>query len=629
MKKRVIYIVLLLFSFALNLNVHADDSIPGSAYVLPRDLVNKLLGIGVYRGYGMDRQDLGIYMPSGSSFKIRVKDNKKMHVELLNNNSATEKSTISKNEYEVSSDWVTIAADVDSVPFIKTPYSDAYNALEYEIIDMENVRTLDIFKKGDNEQEFIANWESNVNNFAVITDDYVTFLVPREDITLLKNIVNNTSSAKYPFTSINNMLDWYDGVIIRYNNYIGLSETASEYYNKNLKMKYFFKSNTSGIGYAAYHSFNYVYTNSSSISALLEKGWTIVHEIGHGFQSYYTWHPGDGDIILTEVENNFFAYEEEKKYSNEANGSIGIMYGDKTQQDYVDVIKDLSNFNELMGDGSNSAANAGARLFVFVNLFDKINMPTVMPYTLKAYRSIIASGSSISNVDLYGKYFSEASGYNVIPYLNYFKIYPSSEIEKNVYSSRQPIVYPLALVFNETTAKQIATTLNLRGMYSTVENNDVRDYISTNKITRDVKFKINTENVNKLNHKKIFIKNSNNEIVRSEVLQGDEITIKNLPVGMYYVDIASGSVDNLNYLLISQQSSDKIDLAPTGTDGSSNQDILNVNLDYTYDPNAIDDQGQVVDVPNTGVIGSIFIVFGMILIASGIGVLVYKKNELF
>ena len=166
-------------------------------------------------------------------------------------------------------------------------------------------------------------------------------------------------------------------------------------------------------------------------------------------------------------------------------------------------------------------------------------------------------------------------------------------------------------------------------MYSTVENNDVRDYISTNKITRDVKFKINTENVNKLNHKKIFIKNSNNEIVRSEVLQGDEITIKNLPVGMYYVDIASGSVDNLNYLLISQQSSDKIDLAPTGTDGSSNQDILNVNLDYTYDPNAIDDQGQVVDVPNTGVIGSIFIVFGMILIASGIGVLVYKKNELF
>jgi hypothetical protein len=209
----------------------------------------------------------------------------------------------------------------------------------------------------------------------------------------------------------------------------------------------------------------------------LHKGWTSVHEIGHGFQSYFTWSSRDinsEDLILSEVENNFFAYEEAKKYENNPNGGIGILYGDTVQQDYINTIQGISKFNELMGDGTASAANAGTRLFVFENLFDKIKMPTVMPYALRKYRSIKSNDDNIANSDLYGKYFSEASGYNVIPYLNYFKIYPSKEVEEEVYSNESPILYPIAQVFNDTTASSIATNLNLRGIYSVIDNNDVR-----------------------------------------------------------------------------------------------------------------------------------------------------------
>ena len=615
-------------------NISADeDIITGNSYVLPKASVNKLLSIGVYRGYGMDKQNLGIYMPAGSSFKIKSTNNIRLVIELLNNNAETEKSTHEGNAYEVSGDWVTITADVDSIPFIKTYHSDTYTTIGYEIKDKVNTEDLIIFNKGDNELNYYNNWNNSTHNYSIINSDLVTFLVPREDILKIKNIIDGQSDDKYPFTSIEDMLNWYEDVISRYNSYIGLTSDAQEIYNRDIKMKFFFKPNISGIGSAAYYTWNYICTNSSSISSLLHRGWTALHEMGHGFQSYYTWNPSSEDIFLKEVENNFFAYEEEKKYANDADGSIGILYGTSNgevinQQHYINKIKNLSNFNELIDDPNGSTSiNAGTRLFVFENLFDKISMPNVMPYTLKKYRSIIANGGSIVNADLFGKYFSEASGYNVIPYLNYFKIYPNS-VKEEVYGNEQSILYPIAQVFNETTASDIANILNLRGPYSVIENNDVQNYVSTNNIVRNVKFVINTLDSNKLEHKKIYIKNSSNEIVKEEVLSGNEIILRNVPVGMYYIDISDGSIDNIDYLLITQLSEDNSGIAETGSNVNNNENSnnsLTVNIDYTYNS---DDtiREQNAEVPDTGIVETMFLLLGMIFVATGIGLLIYKRK---
>ena len=634
LRKNILKILIFIFVLLININIKAEDSsiVTGTTYTLPSAIVNKLLSLKVYRGYGMDRQDIGIYMPQGSSFKIRIKQNKTISLELLNNNKDTEKSSENnKTDYKISTEWVTITAESDSVPFFKTLHSDTSNSIEYEITEQNGTQALTKFTRGNNESNFYNSWNGNSQKLAVITDDYITFLVPRENLDEIGAIVNHNSSLEYPFSSITDMLNWYDGVISRYNEYIGLSEDAKEEYNKDIRMKYFIKANIHGVGYAAYYPWNCIATNSNGISPFLHKGWTSVHEIGHGFQSYFTWSSGDinsENLILSEVENNFFAYEEAKKYENNPNGGIGILYGDTVQQDYINTIQGISKFNELMGDGTASAANAGTRLFVFENLFDKIKMPTVMPYALRKYRSIKSNGDNIANSDLYGKYFSEASGYNVIPYLNYFKIYPSKEVEEEVYSNESPILYPIAQVFNDTTASSIATNLNLRGIYSVIDNNDVRNYISTNKINRDVKFKIATDNSKKLNHKKLYIKNSKNEIVRQEVLSGNEIVVKNLPVGMYYVEISSGSISNTKYILIPQTDSGKADLAPTGSSGNSQSDnVLTIDLNYNYNPNS-DTEEQIVDVPNTGIVNSILIVIGMIFISAGIGLLIYKKEEL-
>ena len=621
--ERIVFkILLILFVITFNSVVFAEDEnvTSGTSYTLPSADVNTLLKVGVYRGYGMDRQNLGIYMPAGSSFKMRTKQNVNIIIDILNNDSETEKNVT------VSKDWVTITADVDSVPFIKTLHSDTFDSVEYEIKDKNGVEDLTIYRKGENESNFFTTWRNNSQNYAVIEDDLTTFLVPREDI---NNIINN---GDYPFTSITNMLDWYDGVITRYNKYIGLDKNAKDIFNKDIQMKFFFKSNKSGIGLLAYGSWKYVYTHSSSMKALFQKGWAALHEIGHGFQSKYTWNPKEGDIILSETENNIFSYYDHLKYIT--NDSDNFLFGgENTQTGYFigvpntpgyEGILEVENFNDMVQTGS--ADHAGHRLLFFVDLFDKIGMEEVMPYTLKKYRNIIYNDETITNVDLFGKYFSEKSGYNVIPYFNYFKVYPSKNIENEVYSNQLPILYPIANVFNLTTATDIANSLGLRGPYSVVDNNDVRNYISTNKISRDVKFKITTDNSNKLNHKKIYIKNSKNEIVRQEVLSGNEIIINDLPVGMYYVEISSGSVSNINYILVQQYDSGKTDLAPTGSsDNSQNSNVLTINLNYNYDPNA-DTEEQIVDVPNTGIVNSVLIIIGMIFVAGGIGLLIYKKE---
>ena len=376
---------------------------------------------------------------------------------------------------------------------------------------------------------------------------------------------------------------------------------------------------------------------------------------------------------MSEVENNFFAYEEEKEYSNNADGSIGILYTTHNnvvhdQAYYMNIINNVSKVNDLVGN--NAADNAETRLFVFENLFEKIKMTIVMPYTLKKYRSIIGNSGTISNSDLFSTYFSEASNYNVIPYFNSVKIFANSSVEKEVYSNRLPIVYSIASIVNEATATSIANSLKLSGPYSVVSNNDVKNYVTTNNINRNIKFNITTDDKNKLIHKKLYIKNSSNDIIREVVLDNNTVTVENVPVGLYYVDISNGTVDNLNYLLVSQNDSlliSNINYTLTDEDdsiisiggqensnnnqesnntqtneqnsnsessSSNNQPINNnsdtstviVNLNYEYDPKNVDDLGVEIDVPDTGVNSSLFIMVGMAFIGIGIAILLYKKD---
>ena len=606
------FVIILFILFCItNSMISAIDSsiISRDAYVLPSE--NILAKTGLIRGNSQDRQHLGIYMPAGSSFMIRSVDGTIFQIDLLNNDRQTEKS--GNSAYRVGSDWVKIEAPVDSIPFFRTNYG-SYDKLTYEIKDRDNTQDITVFTKGGNESQFFSKWNSNNQQFAVIEGDRVNFLVPRED---KDRIIGN---GEYGFSTIDEMLNWYDGVIDNYDSYVGLSKNAANPYDENYQYKFFIKADINGPGGASYRKYYYITHKGTSLEGFLRRSWGALHEIGHGYDHAYIYDVKS--LNLYEVGNNFYAYFEQLKYLNPGDG--GFMWTNYTQEDLMKEIEKVSNYNDLVTENE---YHFYERLFVFTNLFEKIGMEKAMAKSSSEYRRIKNEEGEIETVDLYGTYFSEATGYNVIPYFNTMKIFPNSISEDKIYPKKLPMVYPLAYIVNKNTATTIANNLNLRGIYSVVENNDIKNYITTNTITRNVKFKINTDDARKLFNKTIYIKNSSHEIIKEQRIVGNEVTITNVPVGIYYINISKGEVTNLKYLVVKQDSSvlsTNVNYDTNVIDVVDNDNEMDVKVDYNYDPKNINELGERVRVPNTGKMSNIvLIIFGSLIILLGILICIY------
>ena len=666
----VILLLVVLFSFKSSINALDSTVVSGEAYALLSE--NLLTNAGLYRGKEQDRQHMGIYMPAESSFMIRSTDGKEFLIDILNNDRETEKN--GSSSYRIGSDWVKIEASVDSIPFFRTNYGD-YDKVSYEIKNRDNTQDITVFTKGGNESQFFNKWDSNNQQYAVIEGDRINFLVPRVD---KDRIIGN---GEYGFSSIDEMLNWYDGVIDNYDSYVGLNKNATNQYDENYNYKFFMKADINGPGGASYRRGYYITHKGRSMEVFLRRSWGALHEIGHGYDHVYIYNKNS--LNLYEVANNFFAYFEQLKYLHSGDG--GFMWTNFTQEDLMAEIEKVNNYNDLVTENE---YHFYERLFVFTNLFEKIDMKKAMAKASSEYRRIINEGSDIETADLYGIYFSKATGYNVIPYFNSIKIFPSTSVEEIIYSEKSPMVYPLAYIVNKTTATTIANNLNLRGIYSVVENNDIKNYINNNNITRNVKFNINTDDSRKLLNKTLYIKNSSGDIIKEQKILGNNITINSVPVGIYYIDISKGEVTNLNYLVVNEDSSvlipninyetDLIDgtentdtpsntgntdtSSNTGntdtpsntgntdtpsntgnTDTSSNTENdrltnvidndteIDVEINYNYDPKNVNELGEKVKVPNTSKTSStILIILGISIIILSIILLMYyliKRNK--
>ena len=615
----IMFILTIIFKLSLG-PVYASDTITGNAYVLPSE--PELLKAKLYRGHSQDRQHIGIYMPAGSSFEIRSKDSKSFKIDILNNDSETERN--GADGYSIGSDWVTVEATTDSIPFIRTNYGD-YNSHSYEIRNKNNVQNITVFSKGGNESNFFNSWNENLQKYAVIEGQNVKFLVPLED---KDRLIGNT---EYGFSSLSDMLNWYDTVISDYNKYVGLSDDAADLYDKNYRNIFFIKPNIHGCGGSCYYPNNYITENGTSLRGFLRKSWGALHELGHGFQHGYTY--SNSSLNISEVANNFFAYYEEQKFLKSGDG--GFMWTDHSQEELMSVIRSVDNYNDLVTTVNGEVQyRYYERLFAFTNLFDKIGMEKAMSYTSSQYRKIKNEGNDIKNADLFGQYFSESTGYNVLPYLNYVKIFPSDSVENEVYDKKLPIVYPVSYVFSKNNALAIANSLNLRGVYSVIENEEIKNFVSSNNLKRNIRFNIKTDDNRKLKNKVLYIKTDNNNVIVSQKIEGSEVLVTDVPLGIYYVDISKGSVDNLKYLLVNdtysllssniEYTSDVIENEVS----NDNNEELNVDIKYNYDPKNYNDFGDVVDVPNTkGSLNIFNILIGMSFIfASLLLILIITKS---
>lgn len=488
----------------------SEETTQKTLYTLPS--VSDINITGTYRGNGHDRQNLGIYMKQGASFEIR-QTNKKLNQDLtlqcLNNDSQTEKNyTIPKN-----GDWVTVTVDNDSVPFIRTVYGTEEEP-KIEMRNLQGTEELTYYYYQDNEEEFFNKWKNNNHSYAVIENDRATFLVPIKDRDL---IVRNDGNS-YNFKSIDEMLEYYHDFVEQFDRYLGLSYDTDNSLNKNIKTKFFVKANKHGAG-AAYYSANHTAQNGDSISGYLSRGWLNLHEFGHGYEGSLA----NQDLQLVDVMNNILAHYYQITYLRENDGG---WLGKKLniEENIKNAREKVSNYNEL---------SYQQKLYSFVDLLDKIGPEKSMAYVHSKYREYAKQGVSYNASDMFAKSFSEVSGYNVIPYLNSYKITPSEDIQAEIYEQDMPFIYYLRdLVDTDQKAEQIRKDLNLEGKYSLVSNQDIEKY----NMKGSIKLNISIDDFEQIKGQKIYIKDGKN-VVKEITIEDKNIVVNNIPAGVYRIQI--------------------------------------------------------------------------------------------
>ena len=236
---------------------------------------------GMPRGAGHDRQSLGYIMQPGSTLTITNNSDTPITVSLWSNDSkaqpqptkigAHQTATITAPNPPVqhtdkSGNPVGAANDVDLVPFINTPEG---NNLPNEI--SVNVELTGPHKKlptfnyeNNNQDEFLKNW-SEGDSYALVQGKNFQILLPTDDREYVENMATapkgtnakgepiKVGDDEYVCRNLNDVLHVYDDILFpTYNKLVGLSEDASDQYNKLINYKYFYTADSHGSGAANY-----------------------------------------------------------------------------------------------------------------------------------------------------------------------------------------------------------------------------------------------------------------------------------------------------------------------------------------------------------------------------------------
>lgn len=155
-------------------------------------------GAGTTKGNGHDCQHLGIWVPKGTTFKIRQTNTalgQNLTLKMRNDDRLTEQGyTLNKN-----GDWLEITAEADSVPLISSVYSANGEKPEVEFT-LAGTEKLPVYEFGGDEDAFYQEWDALGAPFAVFLSEYTIWLVPERDKT--KNKVG----------SLDDLLLWYDNM---------------------------------------------------------------------------------------------------------------------------------------------------------------------------------------------------------------------------------------------------------------------------------------------------------------------------------------------------------------------------------------------------------------------------------
>ncbi|PZF90881.1 enhancing factor (viral) [Listeria ivanovii] len=497
-----------------------------------------ILNTGVTKGVDHDRQDLGVVLPKNATIEIRQTNTnftEQLVLELLNDDQKTEQS------YKIGSSWVKVTASVESVPFIRTTFTKEAPTVEYRV--SADAKDLPVFKQGDNETNFFQKWDANNSAFGLISNQYIQILVPTTDKAYLKKMND--------FSSINDLFAYYDTMFETYNELEGVSATPENITDKNIPNRYFAKADKNGWG-SAYYSEIYTAETAPSVAEFwLKPDWGGLHEIGHGYAGKFV---NDSTFTTGEVWNNIYADTmQQRMYGDDYTAKSWLYDGNVPYREgrfENDVYVTKTPLQEW---------DLADKLYMIVLMKDKAGDPSFTHFN-QAYRTATDKGKiSIDDLtlDLVSKYYGETSKYNFTPFIELVRGTMTEKQKEDNLNSGNKAVYPLASLLSGNNLQTARKDIKLNSKWGLVSNSQLSKY----KVTKTMNLQLEIANFEQISGKVLVIKDGS-EVIRKIKLVSPTITLENMPIGIYSLEIPTGTSryyePSTNYLAVSDQTNNAV-----------------------------------------------------------------------
>ena len=468
--------------------------------------------------YG-DRQILGIFLTANQSIKARIiSAEKNLKIAFINNDEYNETA----KTIPTTGEWITlenIKEDVgyDSVPLLSTTVLSRENTtinktykieLEYD----ETIKPLNYYHYLDNEEEFRNNWIKSGDSFGVIESETLTLVVPSTDIEYMTNYYRNG------FTSLDKFLEYYQKVVEKMDEYIGLDFNPEKITDQNVRTKYLIRANVHGIG-AAYYAGDHVGVNNASMKSFFEMNWGGLHELAHGYQGSL----GKGEMLLGEVANNILGHYiqiDKSIYFHQGNwlGSLSSIEENRNEQR-------LAGKTFLQVDEP-------TRLYVIINLLDHFESGTTYGKMFSWYREELNKGRIMTNQDAYVEAIADIYNINIIPYMEAWGLNISETTKEKVYEENYPLINILKDMLKDDTLTEIMNGEGIDRKYTPISNEIIQKY----NIKSDITLNIDIDNISKIEGKIILVKQGK-DIIKKVKINNEKIELNDIPVGTYFLQM--------------------------------------------------------------------------------------------
>ena len=486
--------------------------------------------------YG-DRQILGVYLSANQSIKARIiSSENNIRIAFFNNDSRTESSTT----LPTNGEWITLQNQVnnssyDSVPLLTSTVLSKSNTIinktfKIELEYDENIEQLNYYHYKDNEEEFKSNWIQSGHKLSVLESETLIMVVPLTDITYMTNFYRNG------FTSLDNFFDYYQKVVEKMDEYIGLDFNPVKITDQNVRTKYLIKANANGVG-AAYYAGDHVGVNNSSMRSFFEMNWGGLHELAHGYQGTL----GKGEMLLGEVANNILGHY------IQIDKSIYFHPGNWLGE--LSNIEEERNSQRLSGK-TFTDIDEPSRLYVLINLFNTFEGGTTYSKMYSWYREQLNSGRRMTNQDAYVESIADIYNINITPYMEAWGLNISDITKSNVYQKNYPLINILKDFVTDNSLNTIMTNESFDRKYSLVTN----DVLGKYGIKSNITLSIDINDFSKIEGKVILIKDGNNT-VKSITIDSPSLSLNDLPIGTYYLQmpIIEGYGQDYTYVQVKER----------------------------------------------------------------------------